>query len=81
MDAKIFHNWAHRVVSEKLLYPESTFTTGSKIILYIDRAASLHSAFLRRDVADSIPMSTENFTDIIGVHLYSPRYVVHAELV
>ncbi|RLN11708.1 BURP domain-containing protein 10-like [Panicum miliaceum] len=63
-DAKIFHNWAHRIASEKLLYPESDFTTGSKINLYIDRAAASHNAFLRRDVADSIPMSTENFTDI-----------------
>ncbi|PUZ61061.1 hypothetical protein GQ55_4G239700 [Panicum hallii var. hallii] len=63
-DATIFHNWAHRVASEKLLYPESAFTTGSNINLYIDRAAALHNAFLHRDVADSIPMSTENFTDI-----------------
>ena len=37
---------------------------GSKINLYIDRAASLHSAFLHRDVANSISMSTENFTNI-----------------
>lgn len=68
-DAKIFHNWAHRVTSEKLLYPESAFTTGSKINLYIDRAAALHSTFLHRDVADSIPMSTENFTDIATMSL------------
>ena len=37
---------------------------GSKINIYIDRAAALHSAFLHRDVANSIPMSIENFTDI-----------------
>ncbi|CAL4984680.1 unnamed protein product [Urochloa decumbens] len=64
-DAKIFHNWAHRIASEKLLYPESVFTVGSKINLYIDRGAALHSAWLRHDTADSIPMSTKNFTEIV----------------
>ncbi|CAL4893128.1 unnamed protein product [Urochloa decumbens] len=63
-DAKIFHNWAHRIASEKLLYPETIFTAGSKINLYIDRAVALHSPYLRHDIADSIPMSTKNFTDI-----------------
>ncbi|XP_039841694.1 BURP domain-containing protein 10-like [Panicum virgatum] len=42
---------------------------GSKINLYIDWAAALHSAFLHRDVANSIPMSTENFTDIATMSL------------
>ncbi|CAL5038128.1 unnamed protein product [Urochloa decumbens] len=66
-DAKIYHNWAHRIASEKLLYPETVFTTGSKINLYIDRAVALHSAYLRPDIADSIPMSTKNFTDIAAM--------------
>ncbi|CAN6270863.1 unnamed protein product [Urochloa humidicola] len=66
-DAKIFHNWAHRIASEKLLYPETVFTAGSKINLYIDRAAALHNAYLRRDIADSIPMSTKNFSDIVAM--------------
>ncbi|CAL4981685.1 unnamed protein product [Urochloa decumbens] len=66
-DAKIFHNWAHRIASEKLLYPETVFTAGSKINLYIDRAVALHSPYLHRDIADSIPMSTKNFTDIIAM--------------
>ncbi|XP_034592434.2 BURP domain-containing protein 10 [Setaria viridis] len=64
-DAKIFHNWAHLIASEKLLYPETTFTPGSKINLYIDRAAALHSAWLRPDSADSIPISRKNFNDIV----------------
>ncbi|CAL4994835.1 unnamed protein product [Urochloa decumbens] len=66
-DAKIFHNWAHRIASEKLLYPETMFTIGSKINLYIDRAVALHSPYLRRDIANSIPMSTKNFTDITAM--------------
>ncbi|CAL5043165.1 unnamed protein product [Urochloa decumbens] len=66
-DAKIFHNWAHRIASEKLLYPETVFTAGSKINLYIDRAAALHNTYLRRDVADSIPMSIKNFADIAAM--------------
>ncbi|CAL5079165.1 unnamed protein product [Urochloa decumbens] len=64
-DAKIYHNWAHRIASEKLLYPESVFTAGSKVNLYIDRAAALHSAWLRHDTANSILMSTKNFTKIV----------------
>ncbi|CAM0153230.1 unnamed protein product [Urochloa decumbens] len=64
-DAKIYHNWAHRIASEKLLYPESVFTAGSKINLYIDRAAALHSAWLHHDTANSVPMSTKNFTEIV----------------
>ncbi|CAN6381139.1 unnamed protein product [Urochloa humidicola] len=64
-DAKIFHNWAHRIASEKLLYPESVFISGSNINLYINRAAALHSAWLHHDTADSIPMSTKNFTEIV----------------
>ncbi|CAN6197919.1 unnamed protein product [Urochloa humidicola] len=66
-DENIVHNWLHWTVSEKFLYPETAFTTGTKIHLYIDRAAALHSAYLRCDIADSIPMSTENFKDITAM--------------
>ncbi|CAN6221570.1 unnamed protein product [Urochloa humidicola] len=66
-DEKIIHNWLHWTASENFLYPETALTTGTKINLYIGRAAALHSAYLRRDIADSIPITTENFKGITAM--------------
>ncbi|XP_015693419.2 BURP domain-containing protein 10-like isoform X2 [Oryza brachyantha] len=55
------HN--HMVFGEELLTPGSTFTP------YI-MPASARGPFLRRDVAESVPMSTKNFTDILK--LFAP---------
>nr|CAB3484204.1 unnamed protein product [Digitaria exilis] len=62
-NTKILHNWAHRVASEKLLFPENVFTVGAQINLNIDRADGLHTPWLHPDIGDSIVMSTNNFTD------------------
>uniref|UniRef100_A0ACD6ABQ2 Uncharacterized protein n=1 Tax=Avena sativa TaxID=4498 RepID=A0ACD6ABQ2_AVESA len=53
------------------VFVEESLTPGSTVIPYIRPSAIPGGApLLRRDVADSIPMSTENFTDIIG--MYAP---------
>uniref|UniRef100_A0ACD5ZJ07 Uncharacterized protein n=1 Tax=Avena sativa TaxID=4498 RepID=A0ACD5ZJ07_AVESA len=53
------------------VFVEEALTPGSTVIPYIRPSAIPGGApLLRRDVADSIPMSTENFTDIIG--MYAP---------
>jgi hypothetical protein len=64
-DAKILNNWANWEATEKLLFPEDVFTPGSMINLYIGKANN--ARLLRHDIADSVPMSTKNFTAIIAM--------------
>lgn len=47
------------------LFPEDALTPGSKVAPYIDPASSRGAPLLPRDAADSIPMSTKSFTDIL----------------
>ncbi|KAG0518797.1 hypothetical protein BDA96_09G207900 [Sorghum bicolor] len=52
------------------LFLEDALTPGSKVAPYIDPASSRGAPLLPRDVADSIPMSTKSFTDIL--RMFSP---------
>ncbi|KAL6619737.1 hypothetical protein ACP70R_034876 [Stipagrostis hirtigluma subsp. patula] len=48
-----------------ILFSEAALTPGTKVTPFIEPSV-LPMPFLRRDVADSIPMSTKNFTDIMS---------------
>ncbi|KAL6660784.1 hypothetical protein ACP70R_001819 [Stipagrostis hirtigluma subsp. patula] len=48
-----------------ILFSEAELTPGTMVTPYIEPSV-LPTPFLRRDVADSIPMSTNNFTDVLS---------------
>jgi hypothetical protein len=55
-------------MQKNTVFLEEALTPGSTIKPYIrPSAVSGGAPLLRRDVADSIPMSTENFTDIVAM--------------
>ncbi|KAL6639080.1 hypothetical protein ACP70R_022810 [Stipagrostis hirtigluma subsp. patula] len=50
------------------LFSEDALTTpGSTVNPFIPRAATWHTPLMRRDIADSIPMSRKNFFDILAM--------------
>ncbi|OEL35526.1 BURP domain-containing protein 10 [Dichanthelium oligosanthes] len=59
------HNHGHFDLAD-LCFSEDTSAPGSTVTPYILPAAS-HAPFLRHEVAESIRMSLENFTDILGM--------------
>ncbi|KAF0904302.1 hypothetical protein E2562_033271 [Oryza meyeriana var. granulata] len=60
----------------RMVFREEALTPGSTLAPYI-MPASARGPFLRRDVAESLPMSTKNFTDILA--MFAPASLAMAD--